>query len=401
MSLNSFETLLKQNFGLDATALGRAAIDRAVRERAAVCALSDWNDYLEHLRGSEEEMQSLADAIIDTEACFFRDRAAFDTLGRLAVQSWLTAPHGEQLRLLSVGCGGGEEPYSMAMELLDAGFPPERVRIDAVDISTQALTRARQAVYGRHALDGADPRMAERHFTPQHDGLRLDPRVRQVVNFFRGNVLADNFLSTTPEYDFVFCRQLLIYLDDSTQQRLLRNLHRALTRQGVMFVGAAEAGLVRKPEFVPVEIPGASAFLKSGRTRLRESTETARCLRGSSQSPPPSRPASGSGTPGAIPTRTPLDLAAKLAERSQWPDVARLCENFIREQGESAEALYLLGEARAALGDTHQARRHYQRALELRPEHTMASLRMAQLPSESGRSASDQRTPVSGPKFQP
>ena len=91
--------------------------------------------------------------------------------------------------------------------------------------------------------------------------------------------LADNFLNSSPEYDFIFCRQLLIYLDEATQTRLIRTLHRALTRQGVIFVGAGETELVHKPEFVPIEIPGAGAFLKAGKSRVREATETARCLR--------------------------------------------------------------------------------------------------------------------------
>lgn len=381
MSLNSFESLLKHSLGLDAAALGRAVIDRAVRERAAVCALADWRDYLEHLRASEEELQSLVEEIVEPENWFFRDRPAFDTLGRLAVQSWLTAPHGEQLRLLSAGCGSGEEPYSMAMELMDAGFPPERLHIDAVDISAGALARARQAVYGRHAFRGADQRFSERYFVPQQDGLRLDSKARQVVTFFRGNVLGDTFLSSAPEYDFIFCRNLLIYFDEPGQQRLMQTLHRALSRQGVIFVGAGEIGLVHKPEFVPIDIPGAAAFLKAGKRQVRAAKQTARYLR--DQGTPPSaaapalRPASNGGV------RTALELAAKLADRKQWPDVIRLCESYVRDYGETAQALYLIGQARDAQGDGEAARDFYCRALQLNPEHTMASLRLAQLPDST------------------
>ena len=279
MLVNDFETLLKQTVGLDATSLGRAVIQRAVQDRMSASGLQQWRDYLEHVRSTEDELQALLDAIVLPETWFFRDRIAYESLGRLAVQCWLTASHGEHLRLLSVGCGSGEEPYSMAMELLDAGFPPERIRIDAIDISSQALARARLAIYGKDSFRGNDLRFTERYFAPGPDGFKLDSKVRQAVNFFRGNVLAEEFLSARGDYDFIFCRNLLFYFDAETQARVAGVLHQALGKNGVAFVGSSEAELLTKPSFVPIEIPDAYAFLKAGKHQVRTATQTARVLR--------------------------------------------------------------------------------------------------------------------------
>lgn len=376
MPVSDFESLLKQNVGLDATALGRAVIQRAVSERIAVSGLHQWRDYLEHARSTEDEIQALLDAVVLPETWFFRDRVAFESLGRLAVQSWLTASHGDYLRLLSIGCASGEEPYSMAMELLDAGFPPERVRIDAIDISSAALARARQAVYGKESFRGNDLRFTERYFTASPDGFKLDTKVRQVVNFFRGNVLADTFLSGRGEYDFIFCRNLLFYFDAETQARVTGALHQALGKNGVAFVGSSEVELLTKPSFVPVEIPDANAFLKAGKHQVRVATQTARVLRTQAMTPPPAK-LTKSEKPQI---RTALDLAMRLAERGQWADVTRLCESYVRDHGESAQALYLLGRARDVQGELEAARGLYGRAIQLHPEHTMATLRLAQLP---------------------
>ena len=389
MSVNDFESLLKQTVGLDATALGRAVIERAVWGRIAASGLPQWRDYLEHARSTEDEVQALLDAIVLPETWFFRDRIAFESLGRLAVQCWLTASHGDYLRLLSVGCGSGEEPYSMAMELLDAGFPAERIRIDAIDISSQALARARRISSAMRACTAGAIRCRYWHpgwiplatlVDTDYLGVDLDPgpngAVRQVINFFRGNVLSDTFLSGRADYEFIFCRNLLFYFDAETQTRVAGVLHEALGKNGVAFVGSSEAELLTKPSFVPVEIPDAHAFLKAGKHQVRSATHTARTLRDQAMTPPPAK----AGKANKPQIRTALDLAMRLAERGQWADVTRLCESYVRDHGESAQALYLLGRARDVQGEIEAARGFYGRAIELHPEHTMASLRLAQLP---------------------
>jgi chemotaxis protein methyltransferase WspC len=401
MPVTDFESLLKQTVGLDATALGRAVIERAVSDRIAASGLQQWRDYLEHARSTEDELQALLDAVVLPETWFFRDRVAFETLGRLAVQCWLTASHGDYLRLLSVGCGSGEEPYSMVMELLDAGFPAERIRIDAIDISSQALARARQAVYGKESFRGNDLRFSERYFTTGPEGFKLDAKVRQAVTFFRGNVLADTFLSGHCDYDFIFCRNLLFYFDAQTQARVIGALHQALGKQGVAFVSPSEAELLTKPSFVPVEIPGVNAFLKAGKNLVRSATQTARTLRTQVMAPQPDK----SGKAPKPQIRSALDLAMRLAERGQWADVRRLCEAYVRDHGESAQALYLLGRARDVEGELEAARGYYGRAIELHPEHTLATLRLAQLPDPKpageANPALQSRTPQAKRKLEP
>jgi hypothetical protein len=126
-----------------------------------------------------------------------------------------------------------------------------------------------------------------------------------------------------------------------------------------------------------VDIPNANTFLKAGKRKVRSAAQTARHLRSQVMTPPPpSKPGWGGG----LGVRTALDLALRLAERGQWADVTRLCEAHVRDHGESAQALYILGRARDAQGEVEPARDLYQRALALNSEHTFASLRLAQLP---------------------
>ena len=104
--------------------------------------------------------------MVVTETWFFREKQPFAALVRLVIEEWLPAHPTGRLRLLSVPCSSGEEPYSMAMALMDAGFPAARFEISAVDISARALAFAQRAIYGRNSFRGADLDFRTRHFRP-------------------------------------------------------------------------------------------------------------------------------------------------------------------------------------------------------------------------------------------
>jgi chemotaxis protein methyltransferase WspC len=186
--LTEFESLLQRKIGLDAASIGAAAIERAVQVRLAVCDIADPQAYLHHLRNSEAELQELVEEVVVPETWFFRHREAFATMTRMAMDAWLPRhPHGV-LRLLSLPCSTGEEPYSMAMALLDSGFPASRFRIDALDVSGRALALARRAVYGRNAFRGADAAFRERYFEVVANGHRLSGALRRLVQFEQGSL---------------------------------------------------------------------------------------------------------------------------------------------------------------------------------------------------------------------
>ena len=151
MSLAAIENLLKETMGMDAASVSPSVIRRAVEERQAAQRLPDPAAYLALLQQSDTELQELIEAVVVPETWFFRDREAFAALARLALE-WRQQHAQGVMRLLSLPCSTGEEPYSMAMALLDAGIPAERFAVDAVDISQQALRKARQAEYGRNSF---------------------------------------------------------------------------------------------------------------------------------------------------------------------------------------------------------------------------------------------------------
>jgi chemotaxis protein methyltransferase WspC len=151
VAIADFETLLKEAIGLDAATIGRSALDRAIRERERACRLAD-QAYCERVSSDGDELQALVEAVVVPETWFFRDREAFTALGKVVRDTILRRNPNQEARILSLPCSTGEEPYSMAMALIDAGVSPKGVRIDAVDVSHRALGYARRGVYGKSAF---------------------------------------------------------------------------------------------------------------------------------------------------------------------------------------------------------------------------------------------------------
>ncbi|WP_415803720.1 CheR family methyltransferase, partial [Achromobacter mucicolens] len=259
--IEEFSGLLKRRMGLDSGSIGQAAVERAVRHRMHAAGVDDEQDYLMRVQAWPDEMQQLIEAVIVPETWFFRypeSQVAMATLAR----ERLFAPgcEGRVLRVLSVPCSSGEEPYSIAMALLDAGVPAHRFQVDAVDISVRMVEFAQRAVYGRNSFRGGDLAFRDRHFSEVPEGHQLAARVRGQVRFQPGNLFDPNLLAGAAPYDFVFCRNLLIYFDMATQERAVQVLRRFAREDGLLFVGPAETSLLTGRRLPAVPLARSFAF---------------------------------------------------------------------------------------------------------------------------------------------
>ena len=392
--MKRIEHLLRKTIGFDAASVGAASIQRAVRLRMRSLGLRRLEDYEQVLEKSRVEWNELVESVIVSETWFFRDAEPFAAFIRLVLEEWLPAHSAAPARLLSIPCASGEEPYSLVMALLDAGVPPERFQIDAVDISARALARAQRGIYGKNSFRGKDLAFRDRYFQPSKEGFVLDPAVRSCVCFCRGNLFSDDFPPGQASYDFIFCRNLLIYFDRPTQRRAIEKIERLLTPSGVLFVGPVEQPVVLSHGFVSANIPKASACRRAGQVVRRQ-----RLARLSKQPPisaglPPNgafqpRLPSGGGLihpPAGRPSsssRTDLETARRLADAGRLNEAAEICEAHLRQSRASAQAYYLLGLVRDAGGDA-SAIDCYRKALYLEPNHHESLLQMALLLQKNG-----------------
>ena len=387
--LEQFERMLKDTMGLDVASIGIATLERAVLERQRACQLRDATAYWERARASETERQALIESVVVSETWFFRDRQAFAALASFIQNEWLRGD--QMIRLLSLPCSTGEEPYSMAMALLDAGVPANRFRIDAIDISGRVLRHAQHAVYGKSSFRGADFAFRERHFQPVPGGHRLSEQVRRQVAFRHGNVFA-----TAPVeagcYAAIFCRNMLIYFDRDAQDRAVAALSRMLAPTGLLFVGSSESGVLHNHPFTSAKMPMAFAF-KKGRAsvepkrpaRVADAPRPAPARRPIvTAQPAASKPAARQSS--ATSSSTPLDAALALANSGHFAEAAKSCEEHMRIHGPVPEVFYLLGLVRDAVGNHSEAAGYYRKALYLNPRHHDALVHLALLLEKQGES---------------
>lgn len=396
MPLQAIEQILNRSMGLDVASIGAPAVARAVQSRMAARQLDQPATYLEQLRASPLELQALVETVVVPETWFFRDREAFAAVAALAAKAWLGNPAKLPMRLLSAPCSTGEEPYSMAMALIDAGLPVERFVIDALDISGQALERARAGVYGKNSFRGGDLGFRDRHFEPAPGGFRIGDAVRASVRFKQANLLADEGVGAAEGYDIVFCRNLLIYFDSDTQQRAIEILRRLLRPDGVLFVGPGEANLLLGAAFASARIPLAFAFRKAAPAPPVLRVAAPRPARAPAVSAP--APASSRREPFASAHPRPASAAAaatrptiaeirRLADQGRLIDAARACEEHLRREEPSAEAWRLLGILRDSSGELIGAADCYRKALYLDPADSETLDHLALLLQRQGDAA--------------
>ncbi len=219
-------------------------LDRALRAglAGAAAALGTDGDAIARrvLARDPEAIAALVEHSVIGETAFWRHPEQLEAVSRLAAGR--TGP----LRLWSAGCATGEEPYSVAIALLEAGRAASGDRILATDVSKRALATARAAAYGPRALRKLPVELAARWFVPQDARLVVADEVRALVAFERHNIVTDP-PPGAGAFDVVLCRNVLIYFDPTAAAGVLYRLAGALKPGGVLVLG-------------PVELPIASAI---------------------------------------------------------------------------------------------------------------------------------------------
>lgn len=413
-----FFAFLKERIGLDVASVGEAIIERAVRQRCTSVKAEDADAYWQLLLSSPEEQQALIEAVIVPETWFFRYPESFGTLGKLAAARIAQLSGARPLRILSLPCSTGEEPYSIAMALFDAGLQPQQFKVEAVDISPLSLQRARRAVYGKNSFRGDQLGFRERYFAQVEDGYRVDEKVRERVSFQAGNLLDPTLPVAQSAYDFVFCRNLLIYFDVDTQRQGFEALKRMTRDDGVLFIGPAEGSLLGRMGMASIGIAQSFAFRHRPEAAAEPSVvapATPSMPSPSMSAPPPTvsakpapslrpKPAVRSFAPVPAPARsappspastgeaaTLLNSIKQLANEGKSAEAKLACEQYLKRYEPVAPVFYWLGLLSEVGGDVIGAQGFYRKALYLEPQHPEALAQLAALLAAQGDSAGARR----------
>lgn len=265
-----WQALLEERTGVVINEQRRAFLQTNLSARMRELGVADYSSYFRMVtdgpRGAVE-WSTLLDRLTVQETRFFRHRPSFDVLdsylrGRLA-----TDQQQQPWALWSVGCSSGEEPYSMAIcaaEVLRETESTQQFGVTGTDISLNALSKAREALYGARKLEQMDADLCERYFATEDDGrFKVVPDLAARICFARLNVLELGKAPLTG-MDVIFCQNMLIYFRRWRRREILNRLAERLAPGGLLVVGVGEVVGWQHPDLVPVADERVLAFTRKG-----------------------------------------------------------------------------------------------------------------------------------------
>lgn len=383
MVLDKITRLLSQTIGLDPNITSPNQIARSVETRRVKCKLPDQSSYWARLQTSATELEELIEILIIPETWFFRDGKPFDYLKTYVKSEWRPSLNQNTLQILSVPSSTGEEPYSIAIALLEAGLSPKQFEIDAIDISYRSIAKARQAIYTKNSFRGEDWKARSHYFQQKDQVYELSESIRKLVNFQQGNILT-SLAHTQKQYNIIFCRNLLIYLKSEVCSQVLTNLDRLLMPGGLIFVGASETGKIVAENYKSSRQPFTFAYRKSETPFLPMQQSLSEAIGNSLPKLPIYENWELSGDSQPLYPSLNLQGVRQIADEGRLTEAMTLCQNYLSDHPTSADAYILLGELYQANQQNEQAEQSFQRAIYLDPNSYLALVYLALLKENQG-----------------
>ncbi len=224
----------------------RYYIDRRLAERIAATGSASFQSYFATLRAdADREIEKLINAFTVNETYFNREDHQLHCLTSNLLGNVLrTRRSGESIRIWSVPCSTGEEPYSIAIWLMENWKEVDRYNIEIVgsDIDTSVLAAAAEGIYGERAVMRLSRDVIHRYFKPvAGDKYQIDPGLRDSIQFTRANLVDAQDMARYRNFDVVFCRNVLIYFDDTSRRTAAENLYDCLRPGGYICLGHSES----------------------------------------------------------------------------------------------------------------------------------------------------------------
>lgn len=224
-------------------------LQKRVERRVETLGLERIEDYLFHLRFCDpdgRELQELTNLITTNETYMFREYEQLEAFSNFCLPEVLEAKQKrglKRVRVWSAGCSSGEEPYTLAIILREVINQPTDwdLQVLATDIDANVLQMAENALYGERSVKPVPPDYLRRHLTPEAGGFRIKPETKALVQLQHLNLHDRAAMRPMRNFDFIFCRNVLIYFDDASRKTVVDHFYNALNPGGYIFLGHSES----------------------------------------------------------------------------------------------------------------------------------------------------------------
>jgi len=255
-SLKKIIILLRTQTGHDFSLYKKNTIYRRIERRMGIHEIEKISDYVHYLQTNHQEIELLFKELLIGVTSFFRDAEAWESLKKQTIMSILSShPSGGIVRAWVAGCSTGEEAYSLAIilkEILETLKPDGRFKIQifATDIDKEAIEKARAGLYPLNITADVSPHRITQYFEKNDHGYKITKEIRETIIFAPHNVIMDPPFS---KLDVLVCRNLLIYMEQELQKKLMPLFHYSLNPEGILFLGSAETVCANSKLFQPLD----------------------------------------------------------------------------------------------------------------------------------------------------
>jgi chemotaxis protein methyltransferase CheR len=242
---NRFKEMIYREAGIKLSDLKKALVQARLSRRIRALNLASYCEYYDYLiEHFDEEKSHFINSITTNKTEFFREKKHFDFIMKVVLpelESWRI----DEIRIWSAGCSTGEEPYTIAITLLEYFLGRKRpaIKILATDIDTQVLEKAQSGIYTDEQVDAMPPELMRKYFLKKEtDGgplYRISDAVKQLVSFRHLNLHAETY-PMKKQFDVIFCRNVIIYFDKEMQTKLFARFSNYLKDTGYLMIGHSE-----------------------------------------------------------------------------------------------------------------------------------------------------------------
>lgn len=244
---NFIKKLIAEEAGISLSDAKRSMVYSRLARRLRCLSLQKFSSYCDLLKnGDQGELVNFVNAITTNLTSFFREKHHFDFIASTLIPAWIkTRRDTHRIRIWSAGCSTGEEPYSIAITLLE-NFPELEnwdIKILATDLDTNVVAEAKNGIYDSARIEGLPSAMMKRWFLKRSNGdvnqVKVSPRLQELITFKQLNLHSD--WPFKGGFDLIFCRNVVIYFNKDTQRILADRFADNLNDDGFLFLGHSES----------------------------------------------------------------------------------------------------------------------------------------------------------------
>ena len=269
--LMKIRDLVFKESGIKISSNKESFIRHRVMKRMKELEIVTIRDYYRHIKyrdPNKKEFLELVNSFTTNETYFFRDYNQLEVFANYNLDEAAEIKrkiNNKVLRIWSAACSTGEEPYTIAIILaacLD-DFDEWDIKILATDIDQKVLSTAREGIYRGRSLKYVADEYMDSFFEKTEEGFVVKPHIRSMINFKKLNLTdAESIAQYKDNFDFIFCRNVLIYFEEAMRREIIENLYNALVENGFIYLGEAETVSRLSERFVPRNFEGSIVFQK-------------------------------------------------------------------------------------------------------------------------------------------